>query len=296
MASFKAHAVSFLLRHTMKRRLSRVDDVNGVRRIFDAHQPRLSRSLRAETKTIGGVAGEWLERPGGENSRFLLYLHGGGYVTCSPVTHRPITGSFARSGFRVFAPDYRLAPEHPFPAALDDAVAAYAALRATAGAGRRICIAGDSAGGGLTLSLLVRLRNEGVELPAAAVLFSPLTDMTGSGRSAIENDRRCAMFRRDSIGKVAPYYTGEQPADLPLISPLFADLHGLPPLLIHVGRNEVLRDDSVRFAEKARAAGTNVTLKIWDAVPHDWQLFHRAIPEGRQSLDEAVAFLKQAKP
>lgn len=296
MASFKAHAVSFLLRHTTKRKLSRVDDVKGVRRIFDAYQPRLSRSLRAESRMMGGVAGEWLERPGEESSRFLLYLHGGGYVACSPVTHRPITGSFARAGFRVFAPDYRLAPEHPFPAALDDALAAYTALRSVAGNGGRICLAGDSAGGGLALALLVRLRDQGMELPGAAVLFSPLTDMTGSGRSAVENDRRCAMFRRDSIGKVAPYYAAGQPTDMPLISPLFADLHGLPPLLIHVGRNEVLRDDSVRLAEKARAAGTSVTLKVWDAVPHDWQLFHRAIPEGRQSLEEAAAFLKKAMP
>jgi acetyl esterase/lipase len=296
MASFKAHAVSFLLRHTMKRKLSKADDVQGVRKIFNAHQPRLSRSLRTETRTLGGVAGEWLERPGQEGGRFLLYLHGGGYVACSPVTHRPITSHFARVGFHVFAPDYRLAPEHPFPAALDYALTAYTALRALAGREARICVAGDSAGGGLALALLIKLRDQGLEQPEAAVLFSPLTDMTGTGRSAIENDRKCAMFRRDSIGKIAPYYTAGQPADMPLISPLFADLHSLPPLLIHVGRNEVLRDDSVRLAEKAQAAGTSVTLKIWDAVPHDWQLFHRVMPEGRQSLNEATAFLTKAVP
>jgi acetyl esterase/lipase len=173
---------------------------------------------------------------------------------------------------------------------VDDAVAVYRGLLADTPS-NRIVVAGDSAGGGLALALLLSLRDQGVSLPAAAALFSPLTDLASTGNSIRENSRRCAMFDSESIPRAAERYLGERDRRTPLASPLYADLRGLPPLLIHVGVNETLLDDSRRLAERAQAAGTQVESKVWPAVPHVWQLMHRWIPEGRESLAEASSFL-----
>jgi acetyl esterase/lipase len=226
--------------------------------------------------------------------RILLYLHGGGYFACSARTHRPLTTAFATRGFKVFAPNYRLAPENPFPAAVMDAVAAYRAVRSEAGESTPIVMAGDSAGGGLALATLVKLRDEGDALPAGAALFSPLTDLAGTGNSRQTNDKRCAMFHGKGLARAAEFYLcGAEPGD-PLASPLYADLKGLPPLVIHVGADETLLDDSTMLAARARAAGVTVELQVWPAVPHVWQLFHPFLPEGRQSLDRAAEFLSRA--
>jgi acetyl esterase/lipase len=187
----------------------------------------------------------------------------------------------------VFAPDYRLAPESPFPAALEDTLAAYRGLRASMPA-QAIVVSGESAGGGLTLALLVALRDAGESLPAAAALFSPWTDMAFTGDSARTNNRRCAMLDADTVRKAAAWYLGNADARNPLASPVYADLAGLPPLLIHVGENELLLDDSTRLAHRA---GVDCHLKIWPVVPHAWQLF-QWLPEAQQSLDEAAAFLR----
>ncbi|HEV1993284.1 MAG TPA: alpha/beta hydrolase [Candidatus Acidoferrum sp.] len=220
----------------------------------------------------------------------LLYLHGGGYFGCSAESHRSITVFFALQGFRVFAPDYRLAPENRFPAAVEDAVAVYRALLSTGYPSQRIVIAGESAGGGLALSLMLALRAASVPLPAAAALFSPWTDLAATGDSIRTNTDRCAMFIGADVAASARYYLGDTDPRNPLASPLYADLSGLPPLLIHVGADEVLRDDSTRLAERARAAGVPVELKIWPVVPHAWQLAPHLIPEARHSLRESAAF------
>jgi acetyl esterase/lipase len=222
----------------------------------------------------------------------LLYLHGGGYFGCSAESHRPITVFFALQGFRVFAPDYRLAPENRFPAAVDDAVAVYRGLLSAGYPPERIVIAGESAGGGLTLSLMLSLRSVGVPLPAAAALYSPWTDLAATGDSIRTNSERCAMFCGSDVAASARYYLGDADPRNPLASPLYADLAGLSPLLIHVGADEVLRDDSTRLAEGARAAGVSVDLKIWPVVPHAWQLVPHLIPEARQSLRETTTFLR----
>jgi monoterpene epsilon-lactone hydrolase len=194
---------------------------------------------------------------------------------------------------RVYAPDYRLAPEHPFPAGLADAVAAWHAVRAQTGASAAMVMGGDSAGGGLALATMLKLRDEGAALPSAAVLFSPLTDLVGIGESRRTNDRRCAMFYGTGLLRATEFYmAGGDPRD-PLASPLYADLRGLPPLLIHVGADETLRDDATELAARARAAGVRVELTVWPVVPHVWQLFHPFVPEGRQSLAAASKFLKQ---
>ena len=293
MASWQARALSFILRHTFKRALARADSAARARAVLNSGRFRTPRDVTFTPATLGGVPGEWVEPKAGSTSGVLLYLHGGGYFACSARSHRPYTGYFARQGLRVYAPDYRLAPEHKFPAAVEDAVSACRAVRAEAAAAAPLFLAGDSAGGGLALATMLHLRDSGDPLPSAAVLFSPLTDLFGTGASRQTNDGRCAMFRASSIARVAEFYLDGVDPRHPLASPLFADLQLLPPLLIHVGADETLLDDSTQFAERARDAGVPVELKVWPAVPHVWQLAYPFVPEARQSLDEAAAFLRR---
>lgn len=291
MASWQARATSFVLRHGFKPRVARASSVAGIRRVMNGPVRRPPRGTRAVAGSVGGIAGEWMTADAVPTIATLLYLHGGGYVACTPQTHRAITGSFALAGFRTFAPDYRLAPEHRFPAGLEDAVAAYRGLLKDH-APQQIVVSGDSAGGGLCMALLLCLRERGLPLPAAAALFSPFVDLAATGESVRTNGARCAMFDSRSFRRAAEFYVGEggDPC-APLASPLYGDLHGLPPLLIHVGADETLLDDSRRLAEKAQRAGVKVELKIWPAVPHVWQLMWRWIPEGRSSLREVATFL-----
>ena len=299
MASWQAYMTAWILKRRFKPRLARVGgDVLRLRKLMTPPPFRVPREVTITPAHAGGIAGEWVERRGG-GEHTLLYLHGGGYCACSAETHRPITVGFAQQGFRVFAPNYSLAPEHPFPAAVEDAAAAYRGLIEQGPIEERhspgnIVLAGDSAGGGLALALLVASRDRGDPLPAAAALFSPWTDLAATGDSIRVNDRRCAMFVGAQVGPAArPYLGGENPRS-PLVSPLYADLSHLPPLLIHAGKNEVLLDDSRRLAERARAAGVTVDLKIWPVVPHAWQLAWPAMPEARQSIHLASAFLNAA--
>lgn len=294
MASLAAYLFNPVLRYQVKRKLATATDAESARKAFKTSMPE-PRGVRYTEAAIGGVAGEWVEPAEGVRPAMtLLYLHGGGYVACSPRTHRPITGGFARRGLRVFAPDYRLAPEHPYPAAVEDGLAAYRGLLDQGIAAEQLAIGGDSAGGGLALAVLLRAREAGLAMPARAVLFSPWTDLAATGASARENDRRDPMITGSKIGEgAAIYLAGTDPKD-PFASPLYADLHGLPPLMIHVGANEVLRDDSVRLDEKARAAGVVSLLRVWPVVAHVWPLFHSFIPEGRQTLDDSAAFIRGA--
>ncbi len=279
--------VTLIIKWTVRARLGDMRDLDHLKRVFEGRSLPDPRGVRFRADTIGGVAGEWAEAGG---DRPLLYLHGGGFVGCSPKTHRSLTGGFARRGFRVFAPDYRLAPKHPFPAAFDDALAAWRGFAARVGA--PAAIAGDSAGGNLAAALTVMVKNE-ARRPAAAVLFSPATDMTGGGESWVENRDRDAMFTVELANLRDFYLAGADPRD-PRASPLFGDLSGLPPVLLHVGESELLRDDSVRFAEAARAAGSRAELKVWNGAPHVWQFMHGFVPEARRSIDEAAAFLRES--
>jgi acetyl esterase/lipase len=295
MASWQAHALDLLARVTVKRRLKNQTDIFEVRKALGNGAMAAPKNVTYTQDCIGGVDGEWVSAPDTPgDAPTLLYLHGGGYFACSPRTHRPLTAYFAKNGFSVFAPDYRLAPEHPFPAAIEDAQKVWLAL---AGAGRlpgRMVVGGDSAGGGLALALMLSLRNGGHAMPAGAVLFSPWTDLAATGASVQENANKDAMFWAPGIIAGAAFYLGGTDARNPLASPVYADLHGLPPLLIHAGARELLRDDSTRVAENAQAAGVPVELRIWDVVPHVWQLANGFVPEARESLDLAVEFLNEA--
>jgi cation diffusion facilitator CzcD-associated flavoprotein CzcO/acetyl esterase/lipase len=293
-ASWQARMAAFVVRRRVRPALADMRNIAAVRAAF-GKPLSAAKGVRYTPASVGGVAGEWVEAeaPATGAITTLLYLHGGGFVGCSARTHRPVTAALALQGLRVFAPDYRLAPEHPFPAAPQDALAVYRALRAEAPAGR-IVVAGDSAGGNLALGLMLMLRDAGEALPAAAALFSPALDMTGSSPSIALNAGRDAMFDPVQLPHLsAAYLAGADPAQ-PLASPLFGDMAGLPPLLVHVGESEVLRDDSIRLAQKAREAGVLVELQVFPAVAHVWQLV-RQLPESRRSLRAAASFLLSAQ-
>jgi monoterpene epsilon-lactone hydrolase len=250
---------------------------------------RRPRGLRAQS--FGAVPGEWLT-PVETPAATLLYLHGGAFFCGSPQKYRSIAAFFAGAGFAVFTPAYRLAPEHPFPAALEDVKVAYAALAAER-ALQPIVVAGDSAGGGLALSLMGALRDEGLALPRAAALFSPWTDLAVTGQSARLNESKDAVFSRRMLKIAARNYLRDASAKNPLASPLYADLRGLPPLLLQTGADEMLRDDAVRLADRAREAGVEAQLRIWPTVPHGWQLSDGLMPEARESLALAAEFLRR---
>jgi acetyl esterase/lipase len=241
----------------------------------------------------GGVPAEWITVPGAVAERVVLYLHGGGYVVCSVSTHRDLISRIARAAeARALGVEYRLAPEHPFPAAVEDATAAYRWLLASGVNPAAIAIAGDSAGGGLTLATLVALRQAGDPLPAAAVCLSPWVDLEGVGDSMTTKAAADPFVRQEMIQFMAQHYLGDHSPRTPLAAPLYADLHGLPPLLIQVGTAETLLDDSTRIAERARAAGVQVTLDVWDDMIHVWQLFAPMLPEGQQAIERIGAFIR----
>lgn len=250
-----------------------------------------TRGLRLTPVENEHARGEWLavEQP---EPGVILYMHGGGYVACSAATHRPITAALARlSRHRVFSLDYRLAPEHRFPAALDDAVAAYRWLLGQGLPASAISFAGDSAGGGLTLSALLRARDTGMPLPACAVIFSAWTDLAGTGASVRFNDGRCAMFRPENVAEFAAAYLGDASPFDPYASPVFADLGGLPPLLLQADSTELLLDDTRRAHDKIQAAKGISKLEVYDGLSHGWHMLYGIVPEARAALQQAASFI-----
>ncbi len=240
-----------------------------------------------------GVKGEWQVPKDTSKNKVIYYVHGGGYTIGSPESHRVMTAALAEmSGFSVFSLDYRLSPEHKFPAPIDDAFNAYRWLLAEGLSPQDIIFVGDSAGGGLLLSLMLKLKSLGETLPNAAVLFSPWTDLTLSGGSVAQNKKSCSMLNDLILEScTAAYLDGEDPNNI-LVSPLLGDLSGLPPLLIYASSSEMLLDDSVRLAEKAKKSEVDVTLNIWQKQPHAWQIFYPFIPEAKRCLLEVAEFIK----
>ncbi len=248
--------------------------------------------VRREPVDAGPVPGEWIAAPGADPERVIYYLHGGGYIIGSINSHRELISRLSRAaGARALAIDYRLAPENPFPAGVEDATAAYRWLLSTGVDPARVVIAGDSAGGGLTVAALVALRNAGDPLPAAAVCLSPWVDMEGLGESMTTNAEVDPMIQREQLLEGAKAYLGGAEPRTPLAAPLHADLTGLPPLLIHVGSSETLLDDSTRLAERAKAAGVDVTLEVWDEMIHVFQFMAAMLPEGQQAIDRSGEFI-----
>ena len=259
-----------------------------------ASQFQPAEEVRCEPVDAGGVPAEWITTPETEDKRVIQYLHGGAYVRGSINTHRELISRLARATrARALAIGYRRAPEDPFPAAVEDSIAAYRWLISSGADPARLVIAGDSAGGGLTMATLVALRDAGDPLPAAAVCLSPWVDLEMLGESMTIRDEVDPMIHRDSLLVAAKAYLGDAHPRTPLAAPLYADLRGLPPLLIQVGTAETLLDDATRLAERARAAGVDVIYEPWDDMFHVWQFCASMLPEGQEALDRIGGFVRK---
>ena len=256
------------------------------------HVPRAVQVRREEFQ---GMQAEWLTPRRVAEGKLLLYLHGGGYVFGSCATHRQMVSYIATAGgVRALLPEYRLAPEHPFPAAIEDIVRLYRALLEAGYSPRAIVLAGDSAGGGLALATLLALRDAGEPLPAAACLLSPWLDLTGSGESMRTNAQRDPWFKPEFMPLLARHYCTDDERAHPLVSPVFADLRGLPPLFVQVCDDEILLSDSTRIVEMARAAGGEADLEIYSGLWHVFQAFARQVPEARAAVRKLGAHIRRA--
>ncbi|HEY2177216.1 MAG TPA: alpha/beta hydrolase [Caulobacteraceae bacterium] len=263
----------------------------GIEQIAAANPPAPDVSY-VET-SLGGRPAACVEAPGALPDRAIFYTHGGAYVAGSPFTHRAILGELSRHArARVLAVDYRLAPEHPFPAAVEDGLAAYRAFMATHGEGRT-AVAGDSAGGGLAVVILTQARDAGLPSPDAGVLFSPWVDLSGGSHSMTSKAKADPIVKPDVVGAMATLYlNGADPRD-PRASPLFAVLRGLPPLLIQAGADEVLLDEIVDLERNARQSGVDTTLEVWPEMVHVWHAFLKVLPEAADALRRAGRYLER---
>ncbi len=267
-------------------RRGRLDEVGSVWPIAD--------DIKCTAVDLGGVPGEWSIAPGSDASRVLLFFHGGGYCSGSILSHRRMVTEAGRAaGARTLAVGYRLAPEHPFPAALDDAMTAWRFLQTAGVAATHVAVGGDSAGGGLTIALINQLREAGVEQPACAWLVSPWTDLTMSGATLGTKDAVDPLIHKSYLKELADAYVSTQlDRKDPRVSPLYSDLRGFPPALVQVGSDETLLSDATRFAEAAGAAEVAVTLEIWPRMIHAWPLWNAHLEAGRRAIGKAGAFIR----
>jgi epsilon-lactone hydrolase len=299
MPSLRSALVIFMVkhRHWFHRQWKRMDvdrttsipelrrRVEHVARVFG----RLPAGVDVSPVSMDGLYGEWVRVHGSAAGSVILYFHGGGYVMGSCRAYRSVVANVAAgSGVDALTFDYRLAPEHPFPAALDDSIAAYQWLLSQQTSPSRIVFAGDSAGGGLCLAALLAIRDRNLPLPRAAVVLSPWTDLTCSGESHMKED---PLAYKGCFPVFSAYYAGTHDPAEPMISPLFGDLTGLPPLLMYVGEREHLLDDSVRFAEKARAFGVAAVLNVGRGMVHCYPLLSPLFPEAKEAMDEICKFI-----
>lgn len=298
MASAELQAVIDFLRELRATAPAESPDLATRRQMFEMSAPKVQDDVTVVAAEGTPVPADWVAAPGADPARRLLYLHGGAYTLGSRVTHRRLAADISRAaGVVALVIDYRMAPEAPFPAAVDDALAALRWMRANgpdgAGAAAAVFVAGDSAGGGLTLATLLAARDAGDPLPDAAVTLSAWTDLavTGDIESRLPRDPILSMGR-DAVVEAAAVYLGGADPRTPLASPLYADLSGLPPLLIQVGGAEILHDDSVRLAERARAQGVDVTLTVEPDGIHVWQMVAPDAPETKAALTEIGGFLR----
>jgi len=302
--------VALISRSTVKRTARRQgQDVTGIIRIIRgwlgptrALPPRIpDRVTYHQVSTSAGVRGEWLNWNGPGEERqdcCIYYLHGGGYFAGAPATHRNLTAALAATArMRIFSLDYRLAPENPFPAAVEDAVAGYRWLLDQGYNPERMVIGGDSAGGGLSLATILWLRDAGLPLPAGAFLLSPWTDLACTGNSLETNDASDHMLCAREVRRFSKVYYGEASPLDPLVSPLYANFDRFPPLCIYVSDTEVLFDDSIRLAERARHYGVDVDLRIRHNLIHAWPvMINFRLPESRQVIEEVATFVHKQLP
>lgn len=298
MPSFTARVLEFSARLLIKRVVDAPTfDLRAVRRAMDSRRTLpsfLPGGVRITVSTEQALKGEWHTPDDTVPGRTILHLHGGAFIAGTPKAFRPMSAWIAkRSRARVLTLDYRLAPEHPFPAGLDDCVAAVRALYASGVQPASLGLVGDSAGGALVLATLASLRDAGDAMPGAAVLVSPLTDMAGTGASWRTNAETEAMLSARHTDQLIAWYAGAHGPTHPLVSPLYGAATGFPPLLIHASDSEVLVDDARRYAEKARAAGVAVELTIFPQQVHDFHASVPLTPESREAVRQVGAFFAQ---
>jgi monoterpene epsilon-lactone hydrolase len=272
-------------------------DVQVMRKTWHAAAKVLwtATKVKVEQARVHGLNSEWLTPKGSPDDKLLLYLHGGAYVMGNCATHRQLVSYIAKySGIKALLPEYRLAPEDPFPAAIEDAVGLYRSLLANGYSAEDIVIAGDSAGGGLTMATLLSLRDAGDPLPAAACLLSPWLDLAATGESMTTRAKKDPWFQPEDMPVVAAYYCNDGELRDPLVSPVYADLSGLPPLYIQVGENEILLSDSTRAADKVKAAGGEVEIEIWPGMWHVFQAFLHQVPESKKAVKKIGAYVRKA--
>jgi len=295
MASIRAKIVRSITSWYMQR-INVVDvDLPEVRRRWNQIAKLMITAfrVRVEPDEINGLYAEWFTPKDHMDGKLLLYLHGGGYVVGGCDMHRQMVSHIARAGrIRALLPEYRLAPENKFPAAIDDAVAVYRALIAMGVKPEDIIFAGDSAGGGLTVATLLALRDAGDSLPAAAILLSPFLDVTGSGDSMRTRADQDPWFHPEDLPVIADYYCEPHQRRFPLVSPVFADVEGLSPMYIQVGDDEILLSDSERIADECVAAGIEVELEVWPEMWHVFQVFAGKMPEARKAINKIGAYIQ----
>lgn len=271
----------------------RIEDVRRRVARFGHLVPHPPRGTEVIAIDAGGIKAEQITTPRSFPNRYVLHLHGGAYLFGFPALFRDFTWRIAdAASARVLCIDYRLAPEHPFPAAIEDATAAYRWLIAECAEPRHVAFIGDSSGGGLALASMMRLRDEGSPLPAAAVVLSPWTDLALTGQSLTEHGLSDPMVPIELMPTAVELYLAGADPRSPYASPLYGDPAGLPPTLIHVGSDEALRDDAVRMAERLRVVGREVELEVWPRMFHVWHMFARILPEARAAIARVGAFLQ----
>ncbi len=259
---------------------------------INAHTP-IAEGAMIETISVGPCSAELIRLPGCDENRLVIYYHGGGFLFGSPRSHRTIATHLAKaSGATVLSVEYRLAPEHPAPTAHDDAYAAYMWALAHGYAPASVVLRGDSAGGNLALAVAVRARDNGDALPACLVLMSPALDLASEGESH-RTQADAPLVNRDLMGLFNMVYVGAGDLRSPTVTPFYGDVSGLPPVLVHVGSWELLRDDSITIAARINAAGGQAELKVWEGMCHSWQLFAPMLEEGMASIEEAGEFVRR---
>lgn len=298
MPSLRARLFRFVTRHVMGPKFRRAGkSVAKLRDMTDwiVKNQKVPAGTTVEPLSIDGREAEWVRSRGSRTDRAVLYLHGGGFIMGSPATHRELAAALSTAmRAAVLVPDYRLAPEHPFPAALEDAVSAYRWLLRNGFEAGRLAIGGDSAGGGLTLQALLALAGDGAPLPAAAFFMSPVTEwLRFDGESYTTRARLDPLITLEMCRFSASCYVGANDSAAPLLRPLEADMTGMPPLCIHVGDHEVVLSDSTRLAERASACGAAVELKVWPGMWHVFQAAPRLLPEARRSLEQMGRFVSE---
>lgn len=296
MASEELKKVLRILKENASQRPESISIEETRERMDQMAFPRMADAAYEEVD-VDGIPALWVSTPGAAENRVVLYLHGGGYVIGSLTSHQDLVARISKAAeARVLYIDYRLGPEHPFPAAVDDATAAYRWLLANGAEASRVAIGGDSAGGGLTVAAMVALRDAGDPSPAAGVCISPWVDLEGIGDSMTSKADVDPMVQFDGLIDMAKAYLGGADPRSPLAAPLYADLKGLSPMLIHVGTHETLLDDSTRLYERAKEAGVDVLIEKGEGLFHVWHAFAPMLPEAQQAIDRIGEYLRERIP